>query len=177
MTNGVDVEALKETVGQIQNDPALGKSRFRVTNKWDKGGHNTCSIGGYFAAGQERKHNKEFNLEADEPKELLGTDTCANPVEYLLTALSSCMTTTIAYHAAAKGIEIESMWSDFQGELDLQGFLNLDPSVPKGYQMIDATFHVKTAANVDLLEDLYQFSPVYSMVSQSVPINVTFVKE
>lgn len=177
MTNGVDVEALQETVEQIKNNPKLAKSQFRVTNTWDSGGHNQCSIGGYFTAGEECRHKGNFSFDADEPKELLGTDTGANPVEYLLTALSGCMTTTIAYHAAAKGIEIESMRSEFQGDLDLQGFLNLSDSVPKGYQNIDVVFYVKTDASVEDLKSLYQFSPVYSMVSQSVPVNVTFVKE
>lgn len=87
------------------------------------------------------------------------------------------MTTTIAYHAAAKGISIESMRSDFQGELDIQGFLNLSNQVPKGYQNIDVVFYVKTDASIEEFKSIYQFSPVYSMVSQSVPFNVSFVKE
>lgn len=60
MTNGVDVEALQETVEQIKNNPSLAKSKFRVTNTWDSGGHNTCRIGGYFAAGEERVHQQGF---------------------------------------------------------------------------------------------------------------------
>lgn len=176
-TNGVNVEALKSTCDLITQDPEIAKLQFRIKNSWVSGGHNKVNISGFYGAKEEQKRKESFQFEADEPPLLLGEDKGANPVEYLLTALSSCMTTSIVYHAAARGIKITSLRSEFSGDLDLQGFLNLSQEVPKGYKKIDATFWVKTDSDVQELELLYHFSPVYSMVSKAVPIQVRFIKE
>ncbi len=177
MFNGLDVEAIKETCSVIQEDPEMAKTQFRIHNTWQTGGHNKIHVKGYFAAGEEKTHEGTFDFNADEPPVMAGTDIGPNPVEYLLTALSGCMTTTIIYHAALKGIEIESMESDFEGDLDVRGFLDLSKDVPKGYQTIKVTFTVKMDGSLDDLAGLYKFSPVYSMVSPSVPIEVNFVKK
>lgn len=174
--NGVDVEALRETCEALKKKPELGQAYFRVHNTWENGAQNRISIANFYAAGEEQVRKMPYKLQADEAPALLGLDKGPNPVEYLLAALSSCMTTSIIYHAAARGIEIESLESDFKGDLDLRGFLDVAKDVPKGYQKIEATFHVKTNASVQEIEELYRFSPVYSMVSKSVPIEVKVVK-
>ncbi len=178
VVNGVDTEAFQETVEAIKKDPSLAQAEFRATNQWDEAGHNQVCIQSYYLAGAEQQtRSKPFQFDADEPPALLGQDSGANPVEYLLTALSSCMTTSMVYHAAANGLPIESMESKFEGELDLRGFLDLDPSIPKGYSKIRATFKVKSSASEEQLDHFYHFSPVYSMVSPTVPIEVTIIKE
>ncbi|MCC5832292.1 MAG: OsmC family protein [Chlamydiales bacterium] len=176
-SNGVDVKALRETCDVLKKNPELGQSYFRVHNTWEEGGQNRVNVSNFYAAGEEQVRKTPYKLQADEPPALLGHDKGPNPVEYLLAALSSCMTTSIVYHAAARGIEIDSLESDFKGDLDLRGFLDLSKEVPKGYQKIEAIFRVKTDASVKEIEELYKFSPVYSMVSKSVPIEVKIVKE
>ena len=57
-----------------------------------------------------------------------------------------------------------------------QGFLDLSKDVPKGYQKIRAKFSVDTDASVEEIAELYQFSPVYAVVSKSVPVEVEVVK-
>src|SRR5262245_39118624 len=138
--NGIDMEAFKETCDLLNKKPELGKAFFRVSDRWKSGGNNAIAVQGFYVAGEEQKHGSSLHFEADEPQALLGSDKGANPVEYLLTALSSCMTTSIVYHAAAKGYKIESLESNFEGELDLRGFLGLSKEVPKGYKKIKATF-------------------------------------
>ena len=59
-----------------------------------------------------------------------------NPVEYLLVALSGCITTSLVAHAAAKKISLRSVESRFEGDIDLQGFLGISQDVPVGYQEI-----------------------------------------
>jgi hypothetical protein len=56
--------------------------------------------------------------------------------EYALTALTACVTTAIVYHATVKGITIRSMESRLQGDIDLQGFLDIRKDVPRGYREI-----------------------------------------
>ncbi|GAB4192336.1 MAG: OsmC family protein [Simkaniaceae bacterium] len=174
--NGVDIQALKDTCALLRQNPEMGQSKFRITNHWKDGGNNQAAVKEFYAAGEEQNHGTSFSFEADEPPVLLGGDQGASPVEYLLAALSSCMTTSIVYHAATRGYRIESLESEFEGDLDLRGFLQVSEDVPKGYQKIRATFKVKTDATEEEIAELYQFSPVYSMVSKSVPIEVKIVK-
>ena len=107
IVNGVDVTALAETIEAIQNQPELAEFKFRVNNEWQDGSQNRASTHGFYGTCQEISHAQPFEFQADEPPVLLGKGEAANPVEYLLTALSSCMTTSLAYHAAAQGIEAE----------------------------------------------------------------------
>lgn len=177
LQNGVDVDGLRDTIDAIEANPSVAKSRFRVSNQWIDGGHNQIRVGRYYAAGADHDHQCSCSFEAGEPTELLGNDEGANPVEYLLAALSGCMTSTIVYHAAAKGVKIDALRSEFVGDLDLRGFLNLSEEVPVGYQKIEVVFYVKMKGDLSEITDLYRYSPVYSMVSASVPVEVTWEKE
>ena len=82
------------------------------------------------------------------------------------------MTTTMVYHAAVQGIKIDSIESELEGVLDLQGFLKLKDDVRKGYENIKITFKVKSDATAEQLEDLAKNSPVYDIVNNPVPINI-----
>ena len=173
MINGVNTSGLKKTVGAIKNDPSLAHCEFRVRNQWISGGENHSETYDFYAAGAEQKHKKKFHFQADEPQLLEGGDQGANPVETLLSALSGCMTTTIAYYAALNGHKIKKMESTYDGELDLQGIFDLNPNIRPGYQKIHVHFKIQTDAPVEELEKYYHFSPVYDVVSKSVPVDVT----
>lgn len=103
---------------------------------------------------------------------LLGKDQGANPVEFVLHALAACLTTSLVYHAAARGIRIESIESRLEGDLDLQGFLGLSEQVRRGYKQIRANFTIKSEASAEELEALTKFSPVYDIVSNPVPVSI-----
>jgi uncharacterized OsmC-like protein len=174
--NGVDTTKLKEMVDAVRENPGLAHGEFRAHNTWVEGGHNRAEISGYHAAGQESSRDMPFEIPADEPPALLGQDRGPNPVEQLLSALSACMTTSIVYHAAAHGTRIDDLESDFSGDLDLQGFLGLRDDVRPGYQKIRAKFRVRCDAAPEELASYVKFSPVYDVVSKSVPIEVTVEK-
>jgi uncharacterized OsmC-like protein len=173
VTNGIDCESLEQTVKAIQDDPKLGNSTFRIRNTWISGGHNQTRVQCFTAAGQELFHKYNFDLQADEPETLGGTDLAPNPVEHLLNALAACMTTSIVAHAALRGIEITQVESLLEGDIDLRGFMGLDSKVPKGYQNIRVTFRIKTDPNnIPKLRELAEFSPVYNTLLQGTHIDV-----
>jgi len=118
-------------------------------------------------------HKETFMLEADEPEILAGQDHAANPVEHLLHALAGCLTSSMVYHAATRGIEIEELESRLEGELDMNGFLGLSSDVRKGYQNIRVTSRVKTnSENLDTLRELAEFSPVLDVVSHGTLVDL-----
>ena len=175
--NGVNVSNMGDTVQAVTEKPELAQFKFRANNQWQYGGHNRINLESYYGTCQEIKRDQAFQLDADEPPVLLGTDKGANPAEYLLTALSSCMTTSLIYHAAAQGIEVEAIESDYEGDINLRGFLDVDPNARKGFEEIRVKFKVKSDADKEKLEELVQKSPIFDTVRNPTPIKVEFVTQ
>lgn len=172
--NGVNVTAMMDTIEAVKADPSAARFQFRAANRWLGGGRNRSTVKDFLAAGREDKtRTAPFALDADEPPVLLGEDAAPNPVEFVLHALAACMTTSMTYHAALRGIEIGAIDSTLEGDLDLRGFLGLARSVRKGFGEVRVRFKVKTAAPPTVLMDLVRMSPVHDMVSKSVPVLVS----
>lgn len=174
--NGVAIDQLAESIRLIRNTPELGDFAFRVRNEWESGGHSKTTIESFHGVDQENEHARRFELEADEPPVLLGRDVAPNPVEHLLNALATCLTSAMVYHAAARGIEIESLDSRVEGKIDLRGFLGISNDVPRGIQNITVTFHVRSNASEDKLRECAEFSPVYNTLLTPPKIELRFEK-
>jgi uncharacterized OsmC-like protein len=171
--NGVNLDTLMGTVNAIQAEPMLGSCHFRATNQWVDGAFNQSKVTGFYGAKQEIAHKQTFHLVADEPAILAGNDDGANPVEHLLHALASCLTTSMVAHAAVRGIEIEEMESELEGDIDLNGFLGLDSETPRGFTRIRVNFRVKAAPqDMEIIESLAAFSPVLNTLTNGVPVQV-----
>ena len=171
--NGIEIDTLKATIGAIRNEPDLGACHFRATNKWLSGNHNRSRVTGFYGAQQEIAHKQTFRMDADEPAILAGNDEGANPVEHLLHALASCLTTSMVAHAAVRGIQIDELESEFEGDIDLRGFLGLADDVPKGYTAIRAKFRVKAdPADLETLRGLAAFSPVFNTLTNGTDVDV-----
>lgn len=172
--NGLDLDTLRETAGAIKQDPELGRCVFRASNQWMGADHNRSIVEGFYGAKKEIEHKHPFELHAGEPPILAGADNAPNPVEHLLHALAGCVTTSMAAHAALRGIEIEELESEVEGDLDIRGFLGLDDDVPKGFTNIRIRFHVKADAhNTERLRRLADYSPVLKTLTQGARIDVT----
>jgi uncharacterized OsmC-like protein len=171
--NGIDVDALSQTVNAIEADPELGVSRFRVTNKWLAGNHNRSTVKGFYGAKQEIAHKQAFDLDADEPAILAGEDSAPNPVEHLLHALASCVTTAMVAHAAVRGIPLNSVESEVEGDIDLNGYLGLSNEVPRGYTALRVKFKVDAEPKyLDRLKELSKFSPVFNTIRQGASVEI-----
>jgi uncharacterized OsmC-like protein len=77
-------------------------------------------------------------------------------------------------HAAVRGIAIEELESELEGDIDLNGFLGLDDNVAKGFTEIRAKFRVKAdPADMDSIRALTEFSPVFNTIQNSANVEVT----
>ncbi len=174
--NGIKLSGVFETVAAITDDATLAKFRLRANNRWIDGGRNRSTVQGFYGCGREDISRAEpFVMNADEPLVLHGQDTGASTLEFLLHALAGCLTTTLVYHAAVRGIEIDAIESNLEGNIDLRGFLGISKSVPKGYQDIRVRMRVTSDADPELLRELAEFSPIYDVVSKSLPVEVLVV--
>jgi uncharacterized OsmC-like protein len=176
VVNGVNVTDLMQTIDAVKADATVAKFRFRLNNEWLEGGHNRSTLNEIYGAGQLHHRAKSFVIHADEPMILLGSDQAPNPSEYLLTALAACVTSSLVYHAAARGIKIEEVESQVEGDVDVRGFLGLDPSVRNGFQNIRMTLAIRADVTDEQLEELASlgtgFSPVFDNVTNGVPVTV-----
>jgi uncharacterized OsmC-like protein len=174
--NGVNITDLMQTIDAVKADPTVAKFRFRLNNQWLEGGHNRSTLNEFYGAGQLHQRAKPFLIHADEPIVLLGRDQAPNPAEYLLTALAACVTSSLVYHAAARGIKIEEIESQVEGDVDVRGFLGLDENVRNGFQNIRMTLAIHADVTDEQLEELASlgtgFSPVFDSVTNGVPVTV-----
>ena len=175
--NGLDTKQMVDTVEALKANPALAQFEFRARNRWVSGGENRSTIKEFYGAGSEDSSRQvPFEFTNGEPPVLLGANEGANPVEFLLHALAGCVTTTTVLHAAARGIEIESLSTHLVGDIDLQGLLGL-ADVPSGYQgiRIEMDIKAKNASDAEL-DDLIGFarehSPVCNTVCRPVPVTL-----
>jgi len=175
--NGLDMAALVGTVEAVKQDPSLGNFEFRASNRWINGGKNRSRIKEFYGAGcEDESRTDAFEFTNGEPPVLLGANEGANPVEFLLHALAGCVTTTTVLHAAARGIQIESLSTELVGTIDVQGLLGLDDSVPVGYKQVDIKMDIKADCSDEELDDLLAFakdhSPVCNTICRPVPVTV-----
>jgi len=133
--NGIDMDALTETVEAVTADPAQGKVEFNVETQWTGQTRSETRVSHYTLAGE--KIDRQFKIIADEPYELLGTNSAPNPQELLMAAVNACMTVGYVAQAAVHGVSLVDCKIIMRGELDLRGFLGIDPDVPAGYGAID----------------------------------------
>jgi uncharacterized OsmC-like protein len=174
--NGVDVGRLAATIDHVSADPALARFQFRARNHWIDGGYSRTTIKDFHGAGQEDATRTEpFTVDADEPPVLLGDNRAPNTAEYVLHALAACVSGTIVYHAAARGIALDGVETTIAGDLDLRGFLGLDSNVRPGYEQIQVTINVAGDFDDDQLAEiasLIRYSPVRDIVSNPVPVAI-----
>ena len=177
--NGIDLDDLRALIAGVKNDAAKGKSSWRVATTW-KG--QTCSrsqIESFSIGGDEVP--RRFSIDIDEPCELGGTNLYANPQEHLLAALNACMTVGYVAQCAVRGITLERLEIETEGDIDLRGFLGLDPLVPQGYENLRYTVRIMGDGTRDQFEEIHAAvmatSPNFYNLSRPVTLNPTLVVE
>jgi uncharacterized OsmC-like protein len=177
--NGVDVGALLETIDAIKEKPELASFTFHARTSWREGTHSTAEIGSFVHAGAEDEtRTHPFTLLGDEPPVLLGRNKGPNAVELLLAALGFCYSVGYVANAAARGIELEEMSYEIEGDIDLHNFLGLGSDVRPGFSEIRARAFVKApGATEQELKELCTYvqdtSPVRDVLANPVPVSTT----
>jgi uncharacterized OsmC-like protein len=174
--NGVDVPTLLATIGAVGGQPELARFTFRANGEWLKGTHSRARMNGFSGAGGEHARSQDFVAEGDHPAVLCGGDNAPTPVEYLLAALSACITAGIGNIASARQIKLESVETTVEGDINLLGLLGLDDGVRNGYSGIRASFKVKGNAPDEKLKQLVEQSvkrsAVFDVLTNGVMVDI-----
>ena len=175
--NGINTPALMATINAVRDARALAKFQFRASNRWIGGTHSETRIESFTGAGGEQRHREEFRFDADHPAVLVGQDNAPTPVEFLLHALASCITSGIANIAAARGVTLTLVESQIEGDIDLQGILGLSDRVRNGYERIRINFTIAGDAPADKLRQIVEQSrarsAVFDVLTNGVPVDVS----
>ena len=173
--NGVDTATLFSTIEAVRANNEIADFQFRATNKWVSGTHNRSTLHGFFGATQEMTHKQPFIFDADHPAVLVGHDNGPTPVEFLLHALAACLTAGIANVAAARGVNLTSVESTVEGDIDLLGILGLSDDVRNGYQQMRVSFTLRGDEPEKLravVEQSRKRSAVFDVLTNGVPVAI-----
>lgn len=177
--NGIDVDALRDVIEQIKGEPGKGQVAFRVKSEWKGQTRSEATVDSYSIGGQ--RVARSFRVAVDEPFELLGQNTAPNPQEMLMTALNACVMVGYVAGAAVKGITLEKLEIETEGELDLRGFLGIDANVRPGYENIRYTVRIKGNGTPEQFREIHEnvmrTSPNYFNISRPIRIDATLAVE
>jgi uncharacterized OsmC-like protein len=179
VVNGINVDDLFALIEGVKRDPTKSKTNWRVTTTWQGQARSRAQIDGFGIGGDQVQ--RRFSIDIDEPCELGGSNRFANPQEHLLAALNACMTVGYVAQCAVRGIALESLEIETDGEIDLRGFLGIDPAVPPGYENLSYVVRIKGSGTkeefVEIHEAVMATSPNFYNVSRAVVLKPTLVIE
>ncbi len=171
--NGLNVDDVTALINDVKADPANGVTSWKVKSAWQGRTHNQSTVSSFFISGEEV--NREFTIDIDEPEQLGGGNQFANPQEYLLAALNSCMMVGYVALCSLNGIALDSLEIEVEGDIDLRGFLGLSDDVAPGYENLNYTVRIKGDASKEEFEDIHQAvmktSPNFYNLSRAVRLN------
>lgn len=177
IVNGLNVDDLFALIDGVKRDPSNAKTRWHVNTTWQGQTHSRTQVEGFDLAGQNVA--RRFAIDIDEPAELGGGNRFANPQEYLMAALNACMTVGYVAQCAVRGIVLESLEIETEGEIDLRGFLGLDPTVAPGYESLRYTVRIKGNGTKEQFAEVHEAvmatSPNFYNVARPVKLKPTLV--
>lgn len=173
--NGINVNDVMALIDAVKADTAEGATKWNVKTTWQGRTHNRSAVKSFHIGGQESK--RDFTIDIDEPEELGGGNQFANPQEYLLSALNSCMMVGYVALCSLNGIRIDSLEIEVDGDIDLRGFFGLDDTVAPGYESLAYTVRISGDGTPEQFEEIHQAvmktSPNFHNISKPVAMNAT----
>ncbi len=179
VVNGINVDDLFALIEDVKREAAKGKTNWHVTTTWQGQTRSRAQVDGFEIGG--KRVPRRFSIDIDEPCEIGGTNRFANPQEHLLASLNACVMVGYVAQCAVRGITLESLKIETDGEIDLRGFLGIDPAVPPGYESLSYTVRIKGSGTKEQFAEIHQAvmatSPNFYNVSRPVALKPTLVVE
>ena len=161
VVNGLNVDDLFALIEGVKEDVSKATTSWRVATSWQGQTRTRAEVEGFSIGGQDVP--RRFTIDIDEPCELGGSNKFANPQEHLIAALNACITVGYVAQCAVRGITLESLQIETEGEIDLRGFLGIDPKVANGYESLRYTVRIKGSGTSQ------QFAEVHDAVMATSP--------
>ena len=86
VVNGINVDDLFALIEGVRREPAKGKTHWHVATTWQGQARSRAQVESFEIGGE--RVPRRFSIDIDEPRELSGSNSFANPQEHLLAALN-----------------------------------------------------------------------------------------
>ena len=117
-----------------------------------------------------------FKMTIDEPEALGGTNEGANPVEYILAALSGCLNVVGHLIASEMGFKLNGLEIVLEGDLDPAKFTGKSMDGRAGYSEIRVTLKPDSDADKETLDKWIKVvesrCPVSDNISNPTPLHI-----
>lgn len=153
-SKGLYVNALNEILKNIENDPSNGRIQFDV--KSDINGQSQIMSRVESIVPGSGKVRRKNTVISEEPFELSGGAQAFNPQELLLSALNSRLMLGYVMGAANRGITLDRLEINMQGELDLMSFLGWEEKTQSTLATIHFTVRLRGTGTVDEFKDIHK---------------------
>jgi uncharacterized OsmC-like protein len=177
IVNGINTDDLFALIDTIKGDASKAKTSWHVATTWQGQTWTRSEIDGFGFSGENVP--RRFTLDIDEPAELGGLNRFANPQEYLIAALNACMTVGYVAQCAVRGIVLDSLTIETDGEIDLRGFLGVDPRVARGYESLRYTVRIAGNGTKEQFAEIHDAvmatSPNFYNLANAVRLEPTLV--
>ncbi|HPS96221.1 MAG: OsmC family protein [Bacteroidales bacterium] len=119
---------------------------------------------------------RQFEIVVDEPAELGGTDTGANPVEYVLAAFAGCINVMAHVIAKEMNFELRGVKIDISGDLNPARLFGLSYEDRAGYKQIVVRIKPDCDADAETLnkwkEAIENRCPVSDNLQNPTPVKI-----
>jgi uncharacterized OsmC-like protein len=175
--NGVANEFLLQAREQLSEHREAAQFTWRATNEWVRGTHSRTTVHDFAGLGGTHQHVEPRTYDADHPVVFAAEDHGSTPVEFVLHALAACLTGGIASVAQHRGIELRSVRSTIEGDMDVAGILGIDREARNGFSGVRISFEIDADATQEELENLVagsqRRSAVFDVLTNPTPVAVT----
>lgn len=172
MNNGISVTGLSEFAHEARSHPEEAEVAYDVTLDWEtatrfRAASRSMRVGPHRVA-------RTFRWTVDEPHQILGTNHAPTPQEYLLSGLGACLAVSFLVGATTRGVRLESLEVDVQGELDLRGFMGMASEGPgatdagPGFGSIRYRIRARGDAPADVMEEVHRDAVEHSPNAQTI---------
>jgi SAM-dependent methyltransferase/uncharacterized OsmC-like protein len=175
--NGFNTVELNNLIESLERNPESGNVSYKCRTHWQSGAKAHHHFSQYRVDGMpQRKDDRRFTIQSDEPAIFGVTDTAPGPAELLLGALGGCVTATINTYAALNDIELVGLQVDVTGEMNLHGMFDLAENIPIGFKTIKVRICISGNTSESRLRELamngFSHSPIRNSLKGAIALEV-----
>ena len=175
--NGINTQILNTAFDSMRNFPERAKVTFSAKSEWNGGFSVTTTSKDFRMGGQNIERNTEYKTQYDYPNQFSGQGIGPTVCEACMGALGACLTQTIVGHATSRGIKIDSIDINVEGDLDMRGWTGISNDVRPGAQQLRVKMNIKSdTASKEQINELYEigkrFSPAFDTITNGTSVVV-----
>jgi uncharacterized OsmC-like protein len=92
-----------------------------------------------------------------------------------MSSLAACLTQTIVAHATSRGIQIDGINIEVEGDVDMRGFTGISSDIRPGAQQFRVNMNIKNnTASKEQINELYEigkrFSPAFDTLTNGTSV-------